>query len=265
MMHISRPIASALAFAACCGLSIPQLSAQSPAAKSLPEVLTNAIANYATLQSYADSGTVTVDTGAIVDKARFTTYFRRASRDLFFDFQALTSLTVSLKFTIDMRAHRHVLWMFNGAMQTYQTPTPEPLAVVGTDGGAQVRTLSGFSHSTHGAAIMITSLLYSQARLPSAILQIENASVAGIEPIEGRPCHKVVGTAAAYYPSGQRTGVRPVTVWIDTETQLVRRVLEDTPEGYGDGKATLRITFDYQARANPALDDAKFQFTPPAK
>jgi outer membrane lipoprotein-sorting protein len=265
MMHISRPIALALAFAVCCGWSTPQLSAQSPAAKSLPEVLTKAIANYTTLQSYADSGTVTVDTGGTVDKGRFTTYVRRASRDLYFDYQALTSLTVSTKFTIDMRDFRNVLWMFNGAMQTYQTPTPEPLQLVGTDSGAQVRALAGLSHSTHGAAIMITSLLYSQARLPSAILQIEEASVAGTEPIEGRPCHKVVGTAAAYYPNGQRTGVRPVTVWIDTETQLVRRVLEDTPEGYGDGKATLRITFDYQPRANPVLDDSKFKFTPPAK
>ena len=75
----------------------------------------------------------------------------------------------------------------------------------------------------------------------------------------------MVGTAAAYYPTGQRTGIRPVTVWIDTDTRLVRRVLEDTPEGYGDGKATLRVTLDYQPQANQALDDSRFQFTPPKK
>jgi hypothetical protein len=233
--------------------------------RSLPPELSKAIAYYATLTSYADTGTVTVDTLGMLDKARFTTYFRRASRDLFVDFQSLSSVTVKTGYTIDMRSHRSVLWMFGGAMQAYQVPTPEPLQVIGSDAGAQVRALSGLSYGTRGAAIMITSLLYSQARLPSAILQIEEAKVDGVESIDGRSCHKVTGTAAAYYPSGKRTGVRPVTVWIDTESSLVRRVLEDTPEGYGDGKATLRITFDYQPQANPALDDGKFQFKPPAK
>ena len=255
-----RPLA-AIACAALLYAGAPLVGAQ--AASSLPPELTRAIAYYATLTSYADSGTVTVDAGALVDKARFTTYFRRASRDLFFDFQSLSSVTVSTGYTIDMRAHRVVLWMFKGAMQTYQTPTPQPLEEIGSDSVAQVRALSGISHPTTGAAIMIPSLLYPQARLTSAILQIETATVIGVEPINGRPCHKVSGTAAAYYPSGQRTGIRPVSVWIDTETQLIRRVIEDTPEGYGDGKATLRITFDYQPQANPAIDDSKFQFKVP--
>ena len=233
------------------------------ATTSLPPELTRSIAYYATLTSYADSGTVTVDTGALVDKARFTTYFRRASRDLFFDFQSLSSVTVKTGHTIDMRVYRVVVWMFNGGMQTYQTPTPQPLQQVGSNAGAQVRALSGASPATKGAAIMIPSLLYSQARLPSSILQLETATVTGVEPINGRACHKITGTAAAYYPSGRRTGIRPVSVWIDTETQLIRRVVEDTPEGYGDGKATLRITFDYQPQANPAIDDSKFQFKVP--
>ena len=254
-------LAAAIAFAAALWPSAPIVRAQ--ATSSLPPELTKAIAYYATLTSYADSGTVTVDTGATVDKARFTTYFRRASRDLFFDFQSLSSVTVKTGYTIDMRGHRVLLSMFRGAMQTYQVPTPQPLRQIGSDAGAQVRALSGISHPTSGAAIMIPSLLYSQARLPSAILQIEQAAVAGVEAINGRPCHKVSGTAAAYYPSGKRTGIGPVTVWIDTETQLVRRVIEDTPEGYGDGKATLRITFDYQPQANPAIDDARFQFKAP--
>jgi len=257
---------SSIAVAACATAlwsTAPMLGAQGTS--SLPVELTRAIAYYATLTSYADAGTVTVDTGALVDRARFTTYFRRASRDLFYDFQPLTSVTTQTGFTIDMRAYRSVLWMSRGVMQTYQTPTPQPLQQIGSDAGAQVRALAGLSHPTNGTAIMIPSLLYPQARLPSAILQIETATAAGVEPVDGHPCHKITGTAAAYYPSGKRTGVRPVTVWIDADTQLVRRVLEDTPERYGDGKATLKITFDYRPQANPALDDSRFQFTPPAK
>lgn len=258
-MTLRLVAAIACAAALCSGTRIVGVQATS----NLPPELTRSIAYYATLTSYADSGTVTVDTGATVDKARFTTSFRRASRDLFFDFQSLSSVTVKTGHTIDMRGHQVVLWMFRGAMQTYQVPTPQPLQQVGSDAGAQVRALSGISHPTRGAAIIIPSLLYSQARLPSAILQIETAALTGVEPLNGRPCHKVSGTAAAYYPSGKRTGIRPVTVWIDTETQLIRRVVEDTPEGYGDGRATLRVTFDFQPQANPAIDDARFQFKVP--
>jgi hypothetical protein len=255
-----RPFA-AIACAAALYSSASLAGAQ--ATPSLPPELARSIAYYATLASYADTGTVTVDTGAVVEKARFTTYFRRASRDLFFDFQSLSSVTVKTGHTIDMRAYHVVLWMFEGAMQTYQTPTPQPLQQVGSDAGAQVRALSGTSVPTRGAAILIPSLLYSQARLPSSVLQIESATMTGVDPINGRPCHKISGTAAAYYPSGRRTGIRPVIVWIDTETQLLRRVVEDTPEGYGDGKATLRITFDFQPQANPAIEDSKFQFKVP--
>ena len=231
---------------------------------TVPDVLKKSIAHYATLTSYADTGTVTVDTGGTVTDARFTTYFRRPTRDLFFDFQTRASLTVSTKFKIDMSQYRTVVWMFKGEMQKYDryTGTHER---VPADSGAQVRALQGTSYATSGASIMIPSLLYSQARLPSALLQIERAELAGIEEINGRRCHKVTGVAAAYYPSGQRTGVRPVAVWIDAETLLIRRVLEDTPEGYGSGQAVLRYTFNYEPQAGPTIDDARFQFTPPAR
>ena len=237
---------------------------QKPPQPALPDVLKNSIAYYATLASYADTGTVSVDTGGTVTEARLTTYFRRPTRDLFFDYQVLSSTTVSTKHKIDMSVYRTVLWMFKGNMQKYDRYSGSH-EIVNPDNGGQVRALQGTSHGTSGSSIMIPSLLYAQARLPSAILQIEEAKPAGVEDIRGRRCHKVTGVAAAYYPSGQRTGVRPVTVWIDTATQLIRRVLEDTPEGYGDGRATLRITFDYEPQANPAIDDSKFQFTVPKK
>jgi hypothetical protein len=150
-MRNSLSTVVAIALAAYCCVATPQLSAQSPPNKSLPDQLARAIASYAALQSYADSGTVTVDTGSMVDKARFTTYFRRASRDLFFEFQSLSSLMVSTKFTIDMRAHRSVLWMFNGTMQAYKTPSVQPLEMVGSDARAQVQMLSGLAYATRGA------------------------------------------------------------------------------------------------------------------
>jgi hypothetical protein len=52
-----------------------------------------------------------------------------------------------------------------------------------------------------------------------------------------------------------------MTVWIDAQTLLVRRVFEDTAEGTGSDANRFTTTFEPQA--NPTLDDARFAFTPP--
>ena len=81
-------------------------------------------------------------------------------------------------------------------------------------------------------------------------------------PRRGR-LRKVVGTAAARDPSGQRTGVRPVTVWIDAESRLIRRIFEGTPEHYPPA-ARQRTTITPVPQADPELPDEGFTFTPPA-
>lgn len=235
-------------------------AAQKPA---LPDVLTRAFAYYATLTSYADTGTVEREAPGILDKSKFTTYVRRPTRDLYFDYQTLTSTNPATRFTIDMSVHRTVIWMFKGEMETYGFYSKSH-EVINAENGGQVRALQGAGHATSGTSMLVPSLLYTQARLPSTFLQIEEATVAGTEEIGGRRCHKVTGVAAAYYPSGQRTGVRPVTVWIDAETQLIRRVFEDTAKGTPAGSFN-RTTITYEPQANPTLDDAKFRFTVPGQ
>lgn len=232
-------------------------------APGLPDVLAKSIKHYSTLTSYSDTGTVRRETAGTVDDARFTTYFRRSTRDLFFEFQSLTSVTKSTRFSIDMSAYRTVIWMFKGEMQTYDRRTDAHEAV-NPDGGGQVRALQNANYASQGASILVPSLLYAQSRLPSTILQLAEASEAGVEDIDGRRCHKITGVAAQFYPSGQRTNVRAVTVWIDAETQLIRRVFEDTPKNYPAGGVS-RLTITLQPQANPAIDDAKFQFTVPAR
>jgi hypothetical protein len=228
--------------------------AQQPA---LPGVLRESIAGYAKLTSYADAGTVRQEVPGIIEESKFTTHFRRATRDLYFDFQTLTSRDPKTGFTIDLSANRTVIWMFNGNMQTYNFTTRTHQQVA-----AQAQALQRPAHATRGTSMLIPSLLYSQAGLPGTVVQIEDAQVAGIEEINQHRCHKVVGTAVAYYRSGARTGERPVTVWIDVETHLIRRVVEDTPKSQTLGFSRLTVTLE--PRANPAIEDARFQFTPPA-
>jgi outer membrane lipoprotein-sorting protein len=55
--------------------------------------------------------------------------------------------------------------------------------------------------------------------------------------------------------------VRKLTFWIDTESLLIRKVLEEWKALPGERNRTITT---YEPQANPALDDAKFAFKPPA-
>ncbi|MEO5894338.1 MAG: hypothetical protein ABIS06_01410 [Vicinamibacterales bacterium] len=228
---------------------------------ALPDVLKKSLAYYSTLTSYSDNGTVAQEIPGHVTNAKFVTYFRRATRDLYFDFQTLDYVNVASKRSLALSQYRNVIWMFKGEMETYSFYA-RAHNIIHAEGGGQVRALQGASYDTKGTSTLIPSLLYSQAHMPSTILQVEQATVAGTEEIGTRRCHKVTGIAAAYYPSGQRTGIRPVTIWIDVESQLIRRVLEDTPKGGAAGSLS-RLTINYEPQANPTIDDSEFHFKVP--
>jgi hypothetical protein len=263
MARLTPAFASAVSLAFMLLATVAPASGLAQPAAELPDVLKNTIKFYSTLTSYSDTGTVRTETAGTDDDARFSTHFRRATRDLYFDYQSLKSITRSTKFAIDLSSYRHVIWMFKGEMQTYDFRT-DSHEVVNPDNGGQVRALQNANYGSRGVSILVPSLIYSQSRLPSAVLQIEEAQLAGTEDLDGHRCHKIIGVAAAYYPSGQRTNVRAVTLWIDAQTQLIRRVFEDTPKGYPAG-GVMRLTITFQPQANPTIDDAKFQFKVPER
>ena len=227
--------------------------------RALPDVLRDSIAAYAKLTSYADTGTVRQEVPGIVEESKFTTYFRRATRDFYFDFQTLASRDPKTGFTIDLSDNRTVIWMFNGNMQTYNFKLRTHQQVT-----AEAQALQMPAYATRGTSMLIPSLLYSQSGLPGTVVQIEDAQIAGIEEINQRRCHKVVGTAVAYYKTGARTGERPVTVWIDAETRLIRRVFEDTPKSH-PANSFSRLTITFEPRGNPAIEEGRFQFKPPSR
>ena len=256
-----RLLFTAICIAAVALMDPYRIRASHQATRNLPVEFTRAVANYATLTSYADTGTIVQEAPGIVDTAKTKMYFRRSTRDLYVELHGVNSVTPATRFSIDMSANRHVIWMLQGEMATYDFRSRNHLRVK-SEGGGQVRALQAGSHATQGISVLIPSLLYSQSRLPGTISQMEEATVAGIEEVENRRCHKVVGVAAEYYPSGQRTNIRPVTVWIDVETQLIRKVFEDTPTNYPAG-SYQRKTITFQPRANPQIEDNRFQFKVP--
>lgn len=231
------------------------------AVQALPDVMTRSIAAYAGLKTYSDSGTVEIAAPGTIDRAKFTTRFRRPNSDLYLDYQAIGTYHTATKLTVDLSMYRTVVWMLKGQMEMYDRSLATHNVI---DAGGQAHALTGATAATNGISTLIPSLLYPQAKMRSTFFEIEEAAEAGFENVGNRRCHKVIGIAAQYYPSGARTGVRPVTVWIDAETLLLRKVFEDTPKGY-PANTFHRLTVTIDPQVNIPLDDSKFQFKVPSQ
>jgi hypothetical protein len=222
------------------------------------DLLNQSIARYAAMASYADTGTVVREMPELVDRWKFKTTFQRPL-NFRFDFQGVSSRSGEL--VTDSSNDRIVLWMIDGELQAFNQRMRSHNVVPRT--GNQPAELLGASVATAGTSLLIPSLLYSKANLPGLLQQIREAVNAGYETVGGRRCHKIVGRAAQYYPSGKMTNVRQVTVWVDAETLLLRKVFEDTVEGFLPGSYN-QLTVTIEPVADPTLDESSFRFTMPA-
>jgi len=209
------------------------------------------VANYAALQTYADSGTVEVGMGSVSAPLRerhsFRTYFKKP-RYYFFEF------------TKQGNADRLVVWSDLDAFHSWWKTTG-----IETD-YPKGRGLAAFTSAvaiSHGSIVMAAPLLFPGAGLVGTTTQFGDPADAGMEEVEGHPCHKLTGWAKDVYPlTHHEVNVRKATVWIDAQTLLIRKVFEDTPKGTPAGQlATVTTTFRFHA--NPALDDRYFRFAPP--
>ena len=206
-------------------------------------------ATYASLKSYADTGTVDFEFGPaaspIHERHRFTTYFR-APRHFYFDFVKQQNVDRFVVWADDEAFHSW--WQQPGLTETYPKGQGSTAFVTGS-----VPTLH--------AITLVPALLFSQARLAGTLTEIVDPTSAGTEPINGRPCFKITGTAkSVYQASGHETNIRKTIVWIDTESLLVRRVFEEMQGGAAVNVSRTTTTIDPQA--NPTLDDSRFKFTP---
>lgn len=223
-------------------------------------VLTRMKAAYLALNSYADTGTVVVDVGGFEERSQFRTFYTKDPRNLFIEYRP-TETVYKSGFKIPY-TNRLVFWMQNGELQKWnETGLHETYP---SSGGGQVDALRSASYGSQSITILIPSLLYTKANLATLIQAMEEPAAAGYEMIGSRRCFKVTGVERWRYPSGQITGVRPITIWIDAETYLIRKILEDTPKGAAIGRIDRR-TFMIEAQANPKLDPNVFNFKIPQK
>lgn len=226
---------------------------------SAEDVLARTYAAYTGLDSYADSGTVVDESKGYRDRFAFRTLQTRAPRNFLLDFRYAGS-DYDNGFKID-GGERTVIWMQAGHLQTWNSKTLEHQTYP-EDGGRQVDALNGASNSTRGISVLVPSLIYTKANMASVVKATEDAVAAGTETLGGRRCYKITGIERWRYPSGRVTGVRPITLWIDAETHLIRKVLEDTPKGSPRGSISRRIV-TFEPRANPPLEASHFSFKVP--
>ena len=249
-----------LALAALVAVAPPDTGASRRSAFDADEVLAKTRAAYAALTSYADSGTVLDEATGFTDRSTFRTFFTRDPRNLLIDFRAVAS-----EYKTGNRVpltNQIVLWLENGDLQTWSSKS-QSHDTYPADGGQQVNALKNSGYYTSGISILVPSLLYSKSGLASAVHAAEQVEADGFETVDGRKCYRLLGVERWRYPSGQETGVRAITIWVDAETYLIHKVFQDTPKGFRRGEISRRTT-TIKHRANPKLEPAQFRFAVPA-
>jgi hypothetical protein len=218
------------------------------------DLLERSRAAYAALRSYADTGVVTTEdqlpgSPAVIERHTFMTYYR-APRQFFFDC------------TEDEKAggERFVIWCDGGDFNTWWSTTGVHEKY--ERGRGEVAFATG-SLPTKGSALQIPPLLFSQAGLQGPLVSLNEPRLAGTEGVGGRRWHEITAVMRLAYGTGNVGEERAVTIWIDAETLLVRKVFQDTPSG-GMAGAVSRVTTTFEPRADPDLDDASFRFAAPS-
>lgn len=226
--------------AACLGVVVVMSSTPS----AVDDVMDRARATYAALRSYADTGVVIKEYGtASTDEYKFTTRFNRAPRG----------------FYLEIEGGRYVIWADPNAFHTWwrdiaqQTDYPNP-------NNAPAITQSG--QHARGLSDKIPTLLYANAALGGSFVNFADRIAEGIDALSGHRCHRIVGTARdVYSATGRESNVRKMTVWVDVDSFLIRKVLEEWAPLPGQRS---RVTTVFEPTANPTIDQADFRFKPPA-
>ena len=221
--------------------------------KPFTDVLEQSRAKYAALKTYSDSGTVTTEYGgtlaapASVEHFTFVTYYR-APRQFLFDFKGDPKNS----------DERLVIWSDETDFNTWWSAT-KVHEVYPKGKGATAFAVTAFP--TKSSAMHLAPLLFSQAGLHGSIVDFKLLRTDPTETINGHKCYKLVGEVGLAYGTGAVTDSRLTTIWIDTESLLVRKIFEDTPKGAAEIE---RVTTTFDPAGDPKIDDTKFKFTPPS-
>lgn len=210
------------------------------------DIMQKTRAMYVALRSYADTGAVLYESGSIKERHTFATVFNRSPRRFVLDFLKVGGID------------RYVVWGDPDAFHTWWKTTGQQFDYPNPD-NLPALNLSG-AHNM-GIGSKIPTLLYGKAPLLSDFSNFTDLVIDGTEDIGGRRCHRVSGTTRdVYAATGHEVAIRKMTVWIDVESLLIRKILEQRKTTPGD---IWRTTTTYEPQANPTIDESRLRFTPP--
>lgn len=218
-------------------------------AQSAVEIYEKSRAAYAALKSYSDVGVVfteykTPDAPMMTEQHVFTTFYR-APRQFFFEFKEDPTAG----------GEQFVIWCNGGDFQTFWSATRVHEKYERGRGGFAFALAA---EPTRYSALLIAPLLFPNSGLYGAVSNLKELRLVGTEIVNGRNCHKII---AEKRDTGRGEETRKTTVWFDVETSLVLKIFEDTPPGLGEG-AVSRTTITIEPKANPKIDDSRFNFNP---
>jgi Predicted periplasmic protein (DUF2092) len=201
---------------------------------------------YGDLRSYADTGEIAIEYGvSSTDRHTFSTAFVRAPRHFLLDFRKQGGDRYVIWADADAF---HTWWKTTGQQSDYANPNNAP-------------AISQSGRNTASAALKIPTLLYSKATLGGDFVNFTDATSDGSDTVAGHRCYRLLGTTRdVYAATGKEVNVRKLTLWIDAESLLIRKVLEEAKPLPGQRN---RIVTTYEPRANVAVAESTFRFVPP--
>jgi len=229
-------------------------AAHAAGASLTPEqVLQQTRDKYASMTSYADTGSVVTryrsgNAPVSVDTHTFRTNYH-APRQFLLEFRKGP----------EAADERFVIWSEGQDFNTWWSATKVH------EDYPQGRGANAFalgSLPTDGTSVMIPPLLFAKAGLQGPLTSFQLTKGGGTDKIGDHLCYRLIGQEARAYGTGTVTGERAVTLWIDVESLLVRKVFEDTPADSGSDTVTT-VTTSFEPVANPTIDPARFHFEVP--
>lgn len=238
-----------IAFLAVVFLGWP-LAARAADAPTAEQILEHMHQAYANLQAYSDTGTVTTEdknigAPATTEHHSFITRFK-APKQFFF------------AYTKDPKAYdeRFVIWCGGETFSTWWTASQS------TDNYPQGQGSNAFAVGelpTSGAILFIPPLLFAAADLQGPLALIKEATLSGTETIAG---HKTYVLTTQLQENHWSQNTRTTKLWVDADSYLVRKIMQDTPTGQGSG-VIQRVTASFEPTTTATFAADAFTFKPP--
>jgi outer membrane lipoprotein-sorting protein len=218
------------------------------AAPSADDILQRTRGMYTALKSYSDTGTVLFEAPNISERHSFASRYQ-APRSFYFDFKKAGNVDRYVIWS-DAEAF-HTWWMTTGVEDEYPK-------------GSGTGAFSQADYLTAGSALLIPTLLFSQSGLAGPLTNLKDGVLDGTEKVASHPCYKIIGTTRdVYTATGREVNIRKLTLWIDTESLLIRKIFEDTPKG-SPVREFKHTTTAFEPQANPRVTAESFKFVAPA-